>query len=509
MLKGVPLLATTLLLASIFIYQFANLQLGDIRANWNERRCEPLVMSVAHMVPDGTDPSVDPNSFSSDNFSFCITKLIDSALTVVTSPFLQSFTKVMDTTNPIRQMMEYLSTIAGKLTASFTQIFAKMFDTFRVTIFQVARIFWKVQGIFQRVFAIAVSTIFAGMSMWKAIMNSMNVVIQVCIIILTILVALVVFLFFAMIPVIPIIMTMIGVLSATVYESQVSGMRGSFCVAAGTLVATAEGWVPVETLKPGDILGSANGGVIEGVLKTTGVGADCVRIDGVIMSTTHLIQYRGKWMSAKDHPNALPIKYKPAFLYCLNTTNHIWRVRATGLPTSLVIRDWEELPDGVDEEWEKLVSEILGSLESVSDQKVADQKAAASSPGRGLVGSGTLIYEKSRGIIPISEVIVGDLVQDWPPTKAWARVLGTYIDIAEKQPFSGPNEAAWVYKNIWIHPPVVPRFEHAGYHLITDSGTFVISTGEWLRDFTEVGINRIHETYDFVLSQLQDRSQNA
>jgi predicted ATPase len=41
----------------------------------------------------------------------------------------------------------------------------------------------------------------------------------------------------------------------------------------------------------------------------------------------------------------------------------------------------------------------------------------------------------------------------------------------------------------------------AGRHLITESGTFQTEQG-LVRDFTEVGYDRIHETYSFVADRL-------
>jgi hypothetical protein len=162
------------------------------------------------------------------------------------------------------------------------------------------------------------------------------------------------------------------------------------------------------------------------------------------------------------------------------------------MPTTLLLRDWEELPDGLDEAWEELVAKLLNGVGGCA--------------GRGLVGAGTFIHEKSRGIVPISEVRVGDIVQDWKE-KPWTRVIGIYEDNSESQPGSGPNAAAWVFNGKWRHPSYSDTGIRGkkGYHLVTESGTFVLSTGEWMRDFTEVGADRIAETYDFVLSQLQVR----
>ena len=50
-----------------------------------------------------------------------------------------------------------------------------------------------------------------------------------------------------------------------------------------------------------------------------------------------------------------------------------------------------------------------------------------------------------------------------------------------------------------------PGPDTIGYHLITESGTFRTKQGLF-RDFTEVGADRIQDTYSFVASRLNFQS---
>jgi hypothetical protein len=105
--------------------------------------------------------------------------------------------------------------------------------------------------------------------------------------------------------------------------------------------------------------------------------------------------------------------------------------------------------------------------------------------------------------------------------KGLTRVIGIYKDTSTDTPQSGPNESVWYYmpiKKQWNHP-AVPRktrelSQREGYQLVTESGTFMvgyplqsnsIKHGRMLvRDFTEVGAARIHETYPFTQSVLNN-----
>jgi uncharacterized membrane protein len=480
MLEAVPLLAVTLLLVGSFASLVASVQLADVRAKWNERRCEPLVMLIAHLVPKTPEPN-----FAADNFSFCLREIIHESLGLFTGPMMGLFSQQVAATQPIANSMNTLRGTASSLFTPLNTLVGTLWNKFKFVLYQAVRIFSRVNSAIDRVFGIVLSSLFAGMSVFQGIQNTIGFVIQVCITILGILVALVIVLWFIMWPVIPIILTTIGILSATVYGANVSGMAGSFCVAPGTLVSTATGWRPVETLRPGDDLGDE--GIVEGVLKTSGVGARCVALGTLVISETHLVFVAGEgWMFAGDMPGAVP-HAAPAELYCLNTSSRTWMCEGGHL-----LRDWEELPAtssaALDNEWECMIYALLNPGYLRPHIPIG---------GRGLLGKETYVYTQ-RGRIPISEVMIGESVKD---RGMWTRVVGVYHDISEEMPVEGPNEAMWVLeKGRWTHPCVIDGRSSSGYHLITESGTFTAYTSVLkydVRDFTEIGADRIHETYEW------------
>ena len=492
MLEAVPLLATTLTFISIFVYFYAQLELKEIQAHWNERRCEPLVMVMAALVE--IDPNKDPTELATENFEFCIGKIIDSSIAIFLAPMLQIFSFQMDATKPINESMNYLRKMAASLLKPLNDLFNTLWAKLKVVVYQSARIFFQLYSSMDRIFAIATATVFAGMSMYKGIQNAMGFVMQVIIAILIILTVLVVFLFFVMWPVIPLILTMIGILSTTVYAANVSGMSGSFCVAPWTMVKTKMGYKRVSELVPGEEL---DDGVIEGILKVEGGADACIRIDGIIISKTHLIKYEGKWIMAGEHPAAESISnIHVGLLYCLNTSTRKWTVKGTDADHTL--RDWEEIPDSSDAAWEEFIYSLLnkGSIKH-------------SAPGRGLFGEATIIYTLDSEK-PISKVIIGDYIRD---KVGYTRVIGIYKD-TELVPRSGPNKSVWAlhpqarecraYSKGWNHLKIddcLPKTKSA-YQLVTESGTFIIQSNILVRDFTEVGADRIHETYSFVDSTI-------
>lgn len=498
-LEVVPLIAVTLFFVGSFTYAYATLQLEEIRANWEARRCDPLVMTMAQMVP--TDPAVDKDAFATENFSFCIGRLVQASIGAAMAPMLATFGQTMNATEPINQAMNSLRGSAASLTDPIQSIFSKSWDKFRQIGWQIVRIFSKLTSAMHRIFGIAVSSVFAGIAVMKGIQNAVGFVIQVCIIILIILSILVIFAWFFMWPIIPIIIMCISVISSTVYAANVSGLSGSFCVAAGTEVACKDGWRPVETVLPGQEL--ADGQKVEGILVMTAEGSSCVELEGVVLSDSHLVFWQGAWRSAGECSSVrVPVKER---LFCLNTSGRTWVVRGgagKGTQGQLLLRDWEELPDGCDEWWQELVSKLINHGLHV--------KAPAGAMGRGLFGRDTLVYEKQRGPINISAVHIGDVIKDKAGEReeddTWTTVLGIVADISESTPVRGPNRSAWVKKGaLWVRMGTRREaHEMVGYHLITSSGTFTADS-YWVRDFTEVGAQNIAITYPYVLSVLDTR----
>lgn len=512
MAKVLPLFVVTFLFLFTFAYAFADLELGAVRANWNARRCEPLVMLMAQNVP--TDPSVDTSAFASENFSFCMGKIIDSVLATAFKPIMGIFNKQVNIAEQAQDMTNTMRTSATSLMKPITGMFQTFFDKIKLTTFQIFRIFFKIQSAIERVTAVATASIFAGISMYQGIQNTIDFVVKVVFIILGILVALVFFLFFIMTPFIPTILATIAVLVAAGI-SAADDMKGSFCVAPETLVKLVDGdWKAVKNIQASDTLWG--GSVVEGVLEVQAKDECCVNIEGVIISKSHLLLHNGSWIFAGDHPNAKISETQPKRLFCLNISDRCWTVKTkTG---EIVLRDWEELPeeDSESDDWEALIFELLNRQAIVST-------AAWSAPGRGLFGGETKVHCCGRGIIPIRDVKVGDWIMDQhfpygltgednegiPFTTGqglqgipFTQVLGVYRDTSELVPMDGPNSAVWCWlpeKNLWRHPKVNLQqiAKKEGYQLVTDSGTFKTADGIWARDFTEVGHDRIHETYSF------------
>lgn len=507
MLDGVPLIATTIGLIGVFLYIFSTLQLSDIRANWNERRCETFVVPIAHLVPE--DPRIDSTDFAVDNFYYCISYLIDASVAGKMTPMLQVFNQQVNTTIPLNESMNYLRSSATSLINPLNTMMSNLWQRIQALGLGISHSFYFLTSIFSRVTAISIAAMNAGLGIFRAVLNLLALLLKIIQELIILAVFMAIFGVLAGIFLGPLaglaVAAVTGlagaaIIGATAFTDYGTSSDGGFCVAKGTLVATADGWKAVELLRPGDALRE---GIVEGVLKTKGMGK-CVSLYGVIMAECHLVfdEADKTWKPASEHPSATPCDEAQEFLYCLNTSSRTWIVKGT---KEIILRDWEELPldSSIDSEWEAAVHTILNNVKSS-----AKYAPRVSRPGRGLLGKETGLHEKTKGVVKVSDIRVGDFVRDG--YTSFTEVLGIYEDLAST-PHSGPNEAAWIwnsYTNTWTHPEHSEREPSKGSrHLITKSGIFTFFYGDgehFIRDFTEVGAGRIDETYEFVRGLLNN-----
>ena len=354
MLEALPLLATTFAFVSIFLYIFSSVQLHDIRVNWNTRRCEPLVMLIAQRVPDPADPNIDASQFAADNFSFCINSIIDGILSTALAPLLGIFSFQLDATQPIHAAINTLRSSASNILTNPFNSYVNMFwKKIGYITHALSYTFVKMNSAFHRVFGILISSIFAGIAMYKGVLNVKNFIVKIVFIILYIIVALLFLLFIPLFPIIPsiIIPTIIVVAAA---GGAVGGMQDAFnCVAPGTLVACRDGWRPVESLKVGDPLRK---GEVKGVLK--GIpGGNCVKIGKVIISSLHVVFDKkvDRWVHASEHSDAVP-HASPETVYCLVTSTRTWTVEG-----ELLLRDWNDIEEEDSDRMDEFIELILNN----------------------------------------------------------------------------------------------------------------------------------------------------
>jgi hypothetical protein len=175
-LKSLPLILTTIVFLGVFASTVISLQLENIRGNWDKRRCETMVISMAHLVPDGKDPNVDPTKFATDNFFFCMNKLVDKSMTASLDPVTGSINAQINLANPIASSMNYLRSNAKSLLDPLNKMVQSLWDSAKVIAIKISTTFYLITSAFRRTQALVLSTVFAGFAIFKGVLNLLALV---------------------------------------------------------------------------------------------------------------------------------------------------------------------------------------------------------------------------------------------------------------------------------------------------------------------------------------------
>lgn len=312
-----------------------------VKDNWETYRCRPDVMLMADYY--GHD--------SIENLQYCLKNGFDKRAMEAIAPFytyLGKFVEVLMTMlNSINSIRMIFATIIGSATQIFTEFSGRIQALFYR--FQMAAI--RMKMLMGRVFATMYAVIFMGMAGIKATQNFGNT-----------------FLF---------------------------KFLDTFCFDPDTEIVLQNGTrVPIKEVKVGDYL--VGGQRVTAAFKFAADGQEMVKISGILVSTNHYIRYEGKWIEAKDHPDAIKAadwsggNDRP--LICLNTDTHTIPIG------NYIFSDYDETPEG-DEAAMKMATDILNG-KAAPPQKGSSDMAC---------GPKTLI-KTVFGLVPADQITLGTVL---------------------------------------------------------------------------------------------------
>ena len=280
----------TLIFIGIMALSTLMVNVREIINNWPKYRCRQDVMLMAPIY--GKDAIA--------NFEFCLKHGFDTQAASAIAPFysyLGSFATILTTfLGSINSIRMTFATIVG----SITQVFSEFSTRLQALFYRFEMSAMRIKFLMSRVFGTMYSLIFAGMSGIKATQNFGNT-----------------FLF---------------------------KFLDTFCFDPDTLVdIQGKGKIPIRDVAIGDCFAGTEDRVTA-TFRFMADGQTMVTLGPVLVSTNHYLLHDGKWILAKDHPNAVPAadwsggSERP--LICLNTTSHSFPLGGD------IFRDYDETEEG-------------------------------------------------------------------------------------------------------------------------------------------------------------------
>jgi hypothetical protein len=485
---------------------------GEIMANWTKYRSNPIYAFTAFLYKPDSDTR-SRLQFTSDNFNDVLTTMLTDTFKIFLDPVFKVFHLFMSTVTQSLGSLLSMKSVFGTMWRDFMKIIDVFNRRFALTFYELRKTYNRLFDSMKRTVAITTGAVFQGISAVNSIMSMIDLLIKICIIILVILVVLVIFFWFALWPFIPLILIVVGIATAAGFGAAVGGMAGSFCFDEHAQVVKADGsTVSISEVKIGDKLqgGATVTAVMEFEAATESGPTGYYNLDGVLVSGIHILYTDNGPTHVKDctqaAPAAIPVGNR---IFCLNTSTHRIPVM-TSCGTVLNFSDWEELSDDDPTsllKWDKFVFETLNPGETWS------------APNLSTLHSEPVLHESAEVQTPSGSVCIGnlrpgDFVCD--ENGVSTRVTGiVYMDPnCVSQTFSGSGSFRGS-AGLWIKVPA----ETDGWHhekqsdgissgekpwisLFTEAGTFRLVGGQCVRDFTDIGVDRIENTYEWVLEAL-------
>ncbi len=506
-----PFLVLLLFLTALTGYIISQVDRGRVMANWDTERCDLTIMLAARFFkPDG-DPRT-PSEFAGDNFDFCVKKHSDAFMKLLMAPLTALLGQQASAAGGAMAALQQVRTITQRLAAAFQEYIASFTKKLTGSMGELRRIFVYLRMAVQRMSAVAMSSIYMGMTLFSGMISSIQTFIRVILILCAIMIAVIILLWFILLPVIPFILStltavvaLVGVLSVVMsssLSSQAESQKGGFCFAGTTPVTVQRGSdtlkIPLSSLQLGDRLAGATVTMIMEAEQPV----EWYDLDGIQVAGDHRIEtLSGAWCFVRDHPLARKVFKETQRVWCLNTSTH--RVILQGRTCRHAFRDWEEM-DTDDAEgqarWREGVARVLSSTElDHADHPYLPPMARVETP---------------EGTKPLTDIQIGERVRS---LGGWTTVLGVVQGLASGKAGGFTFEGGWCPTS-WTDriqaSPAKEDFqaspakedkakedEDKGIQLITDSGEFGVRLwGEWrwVRDFTEVGWDRIHTLYPLI-----------
>lgn len=260
----------TIILLSIIV-GFGNVfDIRNIKKNWAENRCHPMIMPLAGLF--GHNPT--------DNFQFCMGKIFEShaspyfgSLATLFGDFTSLLQMVFDAISSLRNIIASIGGGINVIFQEFTERIANFFFRLRFSAIHI-------KTLIGRLYSILFSVMYMGLSGITGLSSFTNT-----------------FLF---------------------------SFLDTFCFPGDTqLNIVGKGAVPIKDVKIGDVIKSSDSKVTA-TFRFYSRGQPMVKLGNTTVSTNHYVMYLGHPIKAEDHPEAISagVWDSDEPLYCLNTNNN-------------------------------------------------------------------------------------------------------------------------------------------------------------------------------------------
>jgi hypothetical protein len=340
----------TIILLILISYCYVKINAQPIIDDWPNQRCKLNILPFAGFIthPDG----ISAIDYTSQNFTQCTQNILSNMTGYMVEPLTYIINMINSVVNNIKNSINSIRAMIDKVRTFFQTMAEEVMGrlmNMMIPLQQIIISFKDVIGKVQGTMTASLFTLLGTYYTLKSLLGAITQFIIIILIALAILVAVfwilpftwgfaiantVIFIAIA-IPLAIILAFMTDVLKVQTGMS----IPSIKCFDENTLINMNDRTQKkISEIIPGDILYKNN--EVTAIIKVETKGSKIYNLDGIIVSDSHMVQYKEKWITVSQHPDAIIDKsYNKPFLYCLNTSNKIINIK------NYNFTDWDELYD--------------------------------------------------------------------------------------------------------------------------------------------------------------------
>ena len=365
---GTSILIFCILMIVLFVaisYFRLSGEFQPIRDDWVNRRCEPGVIPLAGIINAPEDEGI--LKYTSQNFTYCVNTMLKPIADKAISPFdvlmngiLNIFNRFKDAIGSIRTM---LSSVRGNLAIIVRNIYNRLVNIvipIQDMLIRAKDLFGKANAIMQTSTNMIVSLLMIIKSFLGYIVAAAANILVTMALVMALMAgilaacwfwcpwmlpyAIYVLAFYTAIYIVVIVLLCIIIVfvqSVTGSSAKVTMFNAPSCFDENTQLELADGTTTdIAHICVGDTLN--DGGVVTAKMKLAASSEKIYILRNVIVSGSHRIQYKNRWIPVSDHPEANRLfEYDKPYLYCVNTTTKKIIIN------DCVFMDWDEVDESV------------------------------------------------------------------------------------------------------------------------------------------------------------------
>lgn len=391
----------TLFVFIVFSYCNVMQTRETIADDWVNQRCKPQNMLFAGLITHPEDTTAI--QYTSDNFQFCVQNILININRYALEPFQFMIKSLIHIFTGFSNSIQQIREVINKIRNNFKEFAQDVLSRILNVMIPIQKMFIVLMDTFQKIQGSMTSVLYTMLGSYYTLQALMGAILELIIKMLATLVIIIVGLWVmpftwpaaasmsAVFLAISIPLAIIIYFMKEVLHIKTSAIPKLRCFDEYTLITLEnKDKIHIKDINVGDKL--SNGTYVTAKIKVTSKNLKIYQLNNIIVSESHLINYKNKWIRVDQHPSAKQIYYDKPFLYCLNTSNKL--IELDGYTFS----DWDEI---VDNKFNILNSknDNIKNLENIHE--FLDD---------GFEENTIIILHKNNK--KIKEIIIGDILED-------------------------------------------------------------------------------------------------